>query len=376
VCRSGHPDLYIPFFQIGIECLAGNGILGYITMNTFFKSLNGRSLRTYFHEKSLDFRIIDFGTEQIFKTRNTYTCLCFIINRKKDCVTYIKSNGSKLLPEKTDGFPGINYNQLAPLQGWNLQNHELISKIENTGVSLGDLFKTRNGIATLKNSIFIFRPVNEDENFYYLQNGSIYPIEKGICRDILNSNKVNSGLNLKKLKEKIIFPYDAGRKPRLLEENYIKLAFPNAYKYLETKKAQLEERDNGKGNYEWFAFGRSQSLEKMKHKLFFPHLASETPNFIINSDENLLFYNGLALLGQSQKELLIIKKIMESNVFWFYIKSTSKPYTSGYFSFSRNYIKNFGVCNLNEDEKEFVLRENDKTVLDVFFEDKYGVTTT
>jgi type I restriction-modification system DNA methylase subunit len=67
VCNSGNTDLYIPFFQLGIENLKENGILGFITMNSFFKSLNGRNLRDYFKSKSLNFKIIDFGTEQIFK---------------------------------------------------------------------------------------------------------------------------------------------------------------------------------------------------------------------------------------------------------------------------------------------------------------------
>ena len=48
VCQSGNSDLYIPFFQIAIENLAENGTLGFITMNSFFKSLNGRALRDYF----------------------------------------------------------------------------------------------------------------------------------------------------------------------------------------------------------------------------------------------------------------------------------------------------------------------------------------
>ena len=60
-CNIGLTDLYIPFFQIGIENLKSNGILGYITMNTFFKSLNVRLLRKYFQEKKLEFDIIDFG---------------------------------------------------------------------------------------------------------------------------------------------------------------------------------------------------------------------------------------------------------------------------------------------------------------------------
>jgi adenine-specific DNA-methyltransferase len=374
VCSSGHPDLYIPFFQIGIENLAINGILGFITMNSFFKSLNGRSLREYFKKSSLEFQIIDFGTEQIFKSRYTYTCICFIVNQPCDSIVYFKPENSKKLPKSLKKFSTIAYKGLDSKKGWNLQNHEIISKIESTGVSLGELYKTRNGIATLKNEIYIFNPVKEDNDFYYLQNGSVYPIEKGMCRDILNSNKLNSTTNFNKLKEKVVFPYDNSRKPKLLEEHYIKKHFPKAYKYLEAKKNILSGRDCGQGEYEkWFAFGRTQSLEKMKHKLFFPHLAAKTPNYLINSDENLLFYNGLALLGQSHNELMVIKKIMESKIFWFYIKNTSKPYTSGYFSFSSNYIRNFGICKLDKAETDYVLKEHDKGILDAFFEKKYDV---
>jgi len=312
VCNSGHPDLYIPFFQIGIENLAINGVIGYITMNSFFKSLNGRSLREYFKKSSLNFRIIDFGTEQIFKSRYTYTCICFIVNQQYDSIAYLKPENSKKLPTNFENFSAIAYKSLDSKKGWNLQNHEVISKIESAGVSLGELYKTRNGIATLKNEIYIFNPIKEDNDFYYLQNGSVFQIEKGICRDILNSNKLNSTANFNKLKEKIVFPYDNSQKPKLLEEYYIKKHFPKAYKYLQAKKSILSGRDCGQGEYEnWFAFGRRQSLEKVKHKLFFPHLAAKTPNYIINSDENLLFYNGLALLGQSLDELKVIKKIME-----------------------------------------------------------------
>jgi methylase of polypeptide subunit release factors len=374
VCKSGHPDLYIPFFQIAIENLAIDGILGFITMNSFFKSLNGRSLRKYFQTNSLEFRIIDFGTEQIFKSRYTYTCICLIEKRKESSIKYFKSPGASQLPKNQNLFSIIKYSKLDFKKGWNLQNHEIISKIESTGVSLGELYKTRNGIATLKNEIYIFNPIKEDNDFYYLQNGSVYPIEKGICRDILNSNKLNSTDSFSKLKEKVIFPYDDGIKPQLLKENFLKRNFPKAYQYLENKKTILAGRDNGEGDYEsWFAFGRTQSLEKKKHKLFFPHLSAKVPNYLINSDENLLFYNGLALLADSKSELLVMKKLMESRLFWFYIQNSSKPYTSGYFSFSSNYIRNFGICNLDQDEINFVINEKDKSILDSFFETKYDI---
>ena len=81
-CATGHPDLYIPFFQIGFELLRAQGILGYITVNSFTKSLNGRGIRNYFHEKQVELKIIDFEDEQIFNSRMTYTAICFLSNNQ------------------------------------------------------------------------------------------------------------------------------------------------------------------------------------------------------------------------------------------------------------------------------------------------------
>lgn len=370
VCKSGNSDLYIPFFQIAIENLAVNGILGFITMNSFFKSLNGRALRGYFQRKELAVSIIDFGSEQVFKSKNTYTCICFIENKNQNFILYSNSESNNLKGRQS--FKRVNYKTLDSKKGWNLKDHKTISKIEAIGIPFGELFQTRHGIATLKNDIYIFRPVDEDDNYFYLKNGSLYKIEKGICNDIVNSNKLSREISLSNLKEKVIFPYDTQVKPNLLCEEVVKDKYPEAYKYFREKKNILDQRDKGKGKYEnWFAFGRTQSLEKIKNKMFFPKYSDRTPNFIINSDVDLLFYNGLAVVGSSEKDMVIIKKIMESSVFWYYIKTTSKPYSSNYFSLNGNYIRNFGVCDLNDIETEFIINETNQEILNKFFEDKY-----
>ena len=375
VCQSGNSDLYIPFFQIAIENLAENGTLGFITMNSFFKSLNGRALRDYFQRKELAISIIDFGSEQVFKSKNTYTCICFIENKEQQFISYTESASKKLTGKLS--FKKINYNVLDSKKGWNLKDNKIISKIESTGIPFGELYQTRHGIATLKNDIYIFRPVDEDENFFYLQNGSLYKIEKGICKDIVNSNKLSREVSLNTLKEKVIFPYDQHEKPKLLDEKLMQGSFPEAYKYLQNKRKILAERDKGKGNYEnWFAFGRTQSLEKIKNKMFFPKYSDRTPSFIINSDDDLLFYNGLAIVGSSETEMEILKKIMESSIFWYYIKTTSKPYSSDYYSLNGNYIKNFGICELTDKEKKFLIEETAQNILNEFFEDKYELKVT
>lgn len=373
-CNIGLADLYIPFFQIGIENLKKNGILGYITMNTFFKSLNGRLLRKYFQEKKLKFDIVDFGASQIFASKNTYTCICIIQNIIYDYIKYALIKKDDI--DSTFQFKHIEYKYLNYNKGWNLQEDDIIRKIERTGIPFGKLYKTRHGIATLKNSIYIFKPIKEDEHFYYLKdrNGDINKIEKKICRDIINSNRLKNVRSVNEVKAKIIFPYTNHSKPNLMKEEDLKNNFPNTYKYLLSNKKELDNRDKGNGKYEnWFAYGRTQSLEKFSVKLFFPKMTNSHLNCIIEVDENLLYYNGQAILGNSVNDLLVIKKLMESTVFWYYIRKTSKPYSAGYFSIDGNYINNFGVCDLSQSEKEFVIKEEDKSVLNFFWETKYSI---
>lgn len=373
VCGSGNPDLYIPFFQIGYENLAENGILGFITMNTFFKSLNGRALRSYFEENQATIRIIDFGTLQIFKSKSTYTCICFLEKSEQNYIEYYKS-AEKELPTNRNQYSRINYRNLDARKGWNLNDNEIISRIEATGQPFGEKYKTRHGIATLRNDLYIFKPVKEDDEFFYLQNGSLHPIEKGICKDILNSNKLSRDINFDEVKEKVLFPYNDEIKPKALEEEVLKEKFPFAYKYLKKKKEELAKRDKGKGKYEkWFAFGRTQSLEKVVNKLFFPKFSDKIPSYLISNDDDLLFYNGQAIVGHSTEQMQLIKKILESRLFWYYIKTTSKPYSSEYYSLNGTYIKNFGIPDFTESDIDFLINESNKNIINIFLEDYYGI---
>ncbi|WP_347049756.1 Eco57I restriction-modification methylase domain-containing protein [Flavobacterium olei] len=373
VCETGHPDLYIPFFQIGIENLDHGGFLGYITMNTFFKSINGRALRKYFQELQYRFKIIDFGNKQIFTSKSTYTCVCFIEKINENFVQYFKNQSENI--DRDYLFTKLKYDELDAKKGWNLEVANTLNKIEKTGKPFGEIYKTRNGIATLKNNIYIFDPVDEDEDYFHLQNGSLYQIEKKICVDIVNSNKFTQIDNVNEVRKKIIFPYEfINGKAKLINEVFFKDNYPRAYEYLNAKREILSKRDKGNGKYEnWFAFGRNQSLEKIKNKLFFPHITPHIPNFVLDTDENLLFHNGLAVIAEDEDELLFLKKIMSSRLFWYYITNSSKPYGSGYFSLSRNYIKNFGIYNFSDEQKQYIISENDSIKLDQILFDLYEV---
>lgn len=376
VCSTGHPDLYIPFFEIAIVNLKSGGKLGYITMNTFFKSVNGRALREYFKMHNYIFSIIDFGSTQIFNSKSTYTCICLIEKDYSEVINYIKISNLNVLTNIDVKYRSIGYCDLDSTAGWNLQEDEILNKIENTGIPFGKKFTSRNGIATLKNEVYIFKPVFEDSDFLYLKSDIIYKIEKNVCCDIINPNKLTKEASIESLRKKIIFPYNyVNDRAIIIEEQEFRSKYPNAYHYLTTQKDSLLNRDKGKGkDYEiWYAYGRNQSLEMYDYKLFFPHITPTIPNYIINSDSNLLFVNGLAIVGKNKTELELLKKIMSSKIFWFYIVNSSKPYGSGYYSLSRNYIKNFGIYEFSEDQRDYILNSVDQEKIDSYLMQLYGI---
>lgn len=371
VSSTGHPDLYIPFFEIGLKFLKKSGYLGYITMNSFFKSLNGRALRSFFKDRQYNFTILDFGDLQVFNSRSTYTCICLIQNLISDSIFYKKLSSINNL--SMTNLDVISYDNLNDHNGWNLRASRIVNKIESVGTPFHKIFKTSSGIATLKNSIFIFDFIKEDHNYFYLESGA--KLEKQICIDIVNPNKLIMSNDLEKLKKKIIFPYrypDTG--VAIIPEKELKSLYPNVYAYLKSHKELLATRDKGKGNYiEWFAYGRGQGLEKYDFKLLFPHISPVIPNYVLTNDRSLLFHNGQALLSNDKNSLKLAQKIMQSKLFWFYIVNTSKPYGSGYLSLSRNYLKSFGIYDFTDEQKSYVINENDQSKVDIFLENLYEI---
>ena len=105
-------------------------------------------------------------------------------------------------------------------------------------------------------------------------------------------------------------------------------------------------------------------------KLLVPYIGGE-PVAILSTDEKLLFYCGYALFSDDLTELKLLKTFLESDVFWYYLKHTSKPYSKGYMSFAKNYIKKFSVPNLNPEEKKYILQEQNKKTLNEWIWHKY-----
>lgn len=376
VCSTGHPDLYIPFFQIATKMLGDGGQLGLITMNTFLRSVNGRALRSYFSKNRLRISIVDFRGYQIFESKNTYTCLFFLDKQQEaDSICYAVDEEGELAD--TVEYAEIPYEALDDVKGWTLNDFEKTERLEATGIQIKDYCASRHGLATLSNKTYIFRPVAEDERYYYLfSGGERIAIERDICRDIVNPNKLNSADDLESLKEKLIFPYRiAHGKAEVYEPIIMERQYPRALAYLRRQRRVLSERDKGDlSKYpQWYAYGRTQSLILPRYKLFFPKFANQPLHCVINGDPNLMLYNGLAFVGDEERKLQVLKIVIESDLFWNYIQSNGKPYASGYYSLSGVDIKHFGIPDFTSEEENELLNMDSKEESEAWLRMKYGI---
>lgn len=374
VCQCGNSDLYIPFFQIAIESLRDGGRLGYIVMNTFLTSLNGTALREYLHARQYEIQVVDFRDQQIFKGKNTYTCLIFLKRKYAGRVAYCTIEQSEL--ERPFVYSYVDYALLVDKGGWRLNDMHHVADYERNGIAIKDYCDSRHGIATLSNKTYIFTPIGEDEAYYFLsKNGRVYSVERTICRDIVNSNKFNSGVTLDEIKEKVIFPYRLGAEGRMevIPLGEFRLHYPNAFSYLQSQRDELKKRDRGKQEKYpvWYAFGRTQSMILPRNKLFFPKIANHSLKCVLSDDPDLLLYNGMAFVSDNREQLQVLQKVLQSRVFWSYVKTNAKPYASGYVSLNGDNIKHFHVPNLTDAEKRELLAMKSQKKVDAWLEKFY-----
>lgn len=80
---DGMADLYVIFYEIGINMLGENGKLGFISPNTFIRNASQQKFRDFLINNKYISAIYDFGASKIFSDADTYTCICLISKEKE-----------------------------------------------------------------------------------------------------------------------------------------------------------------------------------------------------------------------------------------------------------------------------------------------------
>lgn len=361
--KLGTYNLYFAFFELGLNILKDNGKLGYITPNNYFTSLSGEPLRKFFQANRSINQIVDFASTKVFDVQ-TYTAITFLNKKSNESIQYDRI--------ERDEVPSIflssvtpspnNYRDLSEKK-WRLlcdDERENIQAIENCGMALGNLMKICVGIATLKDEMFSFEPVSEDDKYYYIKKKTgEYRIERLITRQLVKISNIKSTNDLTQNKRRIIFPYKTvNGKVFLMEEDELKVTYPSCYEYFLSVKDILGDRDKGRHTYSHFyAYGRSQGLNRLGARIYTPTFSLK-PRFIFDPDEDSFFTNGYGLYFKDenlfvnpiakQENVDVLLKIINSCVMDYYVTKTSVSIEGGYPCYQKNFIERFSIPQMTE----------------------------
>ena len=297
IFKKGNIDIYYAFLIKCIDLLDDDGIMVAITPNSYLYNKGSLPLREYFIKNKLISQIIDFKSEKVFEKVATYCCIT--VFSKKEKVNFIYNDRE------------INYSDITNKE-YNIFNIQ-----KNSGLkTLNDICNIKNGIATLRDKIYIHESKLYDE-----------PCWKEIT---------SGGKDIW-----CIYPYDNGV---ILDEDIFKNLNPLTYKFLDSNKEELSKRDKGNKTYpKWYSYGRTQSLKLPdKEKIMYIPTFADPENIIYKIDKPKLCIGCLYLeITDNTYTLENVKTILEKNK-QFIIDNSSKR-GGGWLNMSSRILKQVNV---------------------------------
>lgn len=369
--KTGVYNIFYAFIEYGMSFLNHCGKLSYIVPNNFLTIKSAKDLRELVVQMGWVEKIVDFADNMVFKPVRTYNCIIQLSNVQKEEFEYC-------VLEKTENISSaLNTLKLEkmPLNRLNANSWQLVDKrtmanimkIENQFRSIKDFVRT--GIATLRDEVYMVE--YDGENYYKELDGVRYVVEKDIVKRLYKIPELKQSNSISTACRYIIFPYRKSRNGfDIIPEEEFKETNPLTYKYLLTRKSELDKRDKGKPNsVSWYAYGRTQGLNKFGNKLLFPTFAN-VPRFTMVEDEYALFCNGYAVFENDYIDLEVLRRILNSIVMQYYVNSTSYAIEGGYYCYQKKYIERFSLPYFSDDEKVKIVQMS-KEELDTFLIQKY-----
>ena len=345
---SGNTDLYVLFYELGLTMLNDTGKLGFITPSSFLKNTSQKSFRNHLINSQYLDTLIDFKSFKIFETVDTYTCICILNKCINPSVQYIECKNYRPISMSivNNSINRKTFNEMFYDKSWTLsteQDMQFMENVRKQPVILQDVVCVQNGIATLRDSIYIgaawedekqtipYMGKHTDINKLVYFNGM--PIETNILHRCVKASKFDGTI----INQYIIYPY-VDTLP--MTEELLKTQYPYAYQYLLNNKNELMKRDM-EANKDWFLFGRSQGIiNSNKPKLTFKHIIHRE-SYDINVyllDEDVIVYSGLFITGDNLNQ---IQEVLETCDFTRYCIISGKYMSGGYVSVSAKNVKEY-----------------------------------
>lgn len=345
---TGKFDLYVIFLEHGLQLTKEkSGVLCYINPTTFMRKDFGVGIRSFLHQKSTILKIHDFVDLQVFDGATNYTGIFVIQNKQKskydfyyskyDCPKMLSSREfeNELRDHESNAIKQVQLIQQTLLESsWEFidsQIRHILDLCESSGFPLKDCTHAIfQGIASGKDEVFYVDNKNITEN--NLEVGLLKPLLKG--KDI-KSYKIDwSGTY-------VIYPYDGQGK--VINENELKLKYPNIYSYFIKNKALLSGRSyfDNSGKI-WYEIWNPRSPKNFSMARIVTTEISARNNFIL-TDEYFGNTKTYHILPKSEYEHYYVLGLLNSRLLEFYYQSITTPQVGGFYAYKTQFLNKIPI---------------------------------
>ena len=308
--QNGMTDLFIVFYEIGLKMLNENGVLGYITPSSYFNSLAGKFMRSYFVNNNLIDKVVDLKHYQAFSATTYSTITILKKNRVDDTCDYYQFEDKNNFPYYMDTLKAEDYYICG---NFYFANKDKLTELKNILYyhSSKDMFSVKNGFATLADSFFI--------GSFDFDDFTIPVVKASTGR-----------------KYQCLFPYKGGKLvpyEDLISNTHIKCYFE---KHKDILLSRSLEHDG-----DWYGFGRSQGINDVpKIKYAINTLIRDMDDLkLVKCEKGVGVYSGLYILTDLDESVL--RDILYNENFISYISMLGKYKSGGYYTFSSKELKSY-----------------------------------
>ncbi|MBE0470359.1 MAG: N-6 DNA methylase [Methyloprofundus sp.] len=354
----GVADLYAYFFELGLRLLKQDGMLGYISSATFFKTSSGLPLRKYLGHQAWLQKVVDFGDLQIFEGVTTYPAILIFKNQKPNENSPVEFLSLKEIPDDLNQAfnQSIGLMEAKQLQGdsWQLEDirlSQLRFKLthDQKGVPYPSLKNAYGsplyGIKTGFNKAFVIDRATRDDI---------------VSQDAKSAELIKPFLEGKDLKKWHAQPRDIYL---IFTRRGVDIdLYPGIKSHLEKFKERLMPKPKNwsqsqkwagrkPGSYEWFEIqdtvGYFEEFEKPK--LMHAHFQSEP---LFSMDSTSVYTNNKCYIHPNADFYLL--GLMNSSTVWFFFKAITTMVRGGFFEATTQNIEKLPIPQASEEQRKII----------------------
>ena len=362
----GLSDIYAYFFELAFRIIKQDSLFSFITSNKWIKAEYGKPLKRFLLQETNINKYIDFSNVKVFDSASVDVGIIEIIKRKADsdseiCTSYI--NATQLKEFSNDVYSIVTQHHSAKKQSrltpesFNFESNDeyndLCIKLQSFAMKFSDIAQIAKGSSSGNDEIFLFDYIADSENTIEVANNfGQYVLEKAILVPFVYGEDIKR-YEYCKPRKYLLYPYD---ETELITSKDMRVLYPLAWEYLQDKKSLLMQRKIATNADTFYRFSALRNATTYKQpKIMIPDLL----NHARFGFDNIGMYHNAAIHNVSLKEgFIVLEKlilgILNSSLFWFFIKQSSQtlgsairlmPSYLNYFSFPKIDSTNQNLSN-------------------------------